>query len=84
MDAISFWTGLLPEDYSAVRLDEITAELNDVYFAWNGEVDGNGAIYYLVQGPSLIIEFSTRGNLGSDGGTITPFIEIQPMNMARE
>jgi hypothetical protein len=84
LDAISFWTGLLPEDDSAVRLDEIKAELNDVYFAWNGEVDGNGAIYYRVQGPSLIIEFSTQGNLGSDGGTITPFIKIQPMNMARE
>jgi hypothetical protein len=84
VEAISLWTGLLPEDDSAVRLDEITAELNDVYFAWNGEVDGNEAIYYRVQGPSLIIEFSTRGNLGSDGSTITPFMEIQPMNIARE
>ncbi len=65
---ISLWTGLLPEPDAAARLDETKAELNDLHFAWNGEVDGSGEIYYRIQGPSLIIEFSTQGNVGADGG----------------
>ena len=58
----------MPEPDAAARLDEIKAELNDLYFAWNGKVDGSGEIYYRIQGPSLIIEFSTQGNVGADGG----------------
>ena len=50
------------------RLAEITAELPDTHFAWHGNTDGNGRIYYRIQGATLIIEFSTQGNLGGDGG----------------
>ena len=68
MHTISLWTSLLPAPDAAARLDEIKAELNDLHFAWNGTVDGSGEIYYRIQGPSLIIEFSTQGNVGADGG----------------
>ena len=51
-----------------VRLAEITAELGDTYFAWHGNADGSRRIYYPIQGPTLIIEFSTQGNLGGDAG----------------
>ncbi len=66
--AISLWTGLLPEPDAAARLEEIRAELDQLHFAWNGEVDGSGEIYYRIQGSSLIIEFSTQGSVGADGG----------------
>ena len=33
-----------------------------------GDIDGSGPIYYRIQGPSLIIEFSTQGDVGSDAG----------------
>ena len=68
LHTISLWTGLLPEPDAAARLEEIKAELNDLHFAWNGKVDGSEEIYYRIQGPSLIIEFSTQGNVGADGG----------------
>ncbi len=47
---------------------EIEAELAEVRFAWNGRTDGSGSIYYRIQGPTLLIEFSTRGSLGAAGG----------------
>ena len=37
-------------------------------FAWHGPADGSGAIYYRIQGPTLLIEFSAQGALGAAGG----------------
>ena len=68
METISAWTGIMPEPAADARLAEIEAEIDDLHFAWNGHTDGEDDIYYRIQGPSLIIEFSTRGNLGSDDG----------------
>ena len=68
MDVVALWVGLLPEASAQARLSEIRADLDDTYFAWNGSAGGNGPIYYRIQGPTLIVEFSTQGNLGGDGG----------------
>ena len=46
---------------------KIEAALLDVRFAWNGRVDGSRSIYYRIQGPNLIIEFSTEGSVGASG-----------------
>ena len=67
MDVVALWVGLLPEASARDRLAEIKADLDGTYFAWHGNSDGNGSIYYRIQGPRLIIEFSTQGNVG-DGG----------------
>ncbi len=68
LELVSLWPGLLPEPDAKARLAEIEADLNDLYFAWHGPTDGAGAIYYRIQGPSLIIEFSTQGDLDPQGG----------------
>ena len=68
LDAIMLWVGLPDAPSSRARLAEIRAELANTHFAWHGPVDGSGSIYYRIQGPNLILEFSTQGNLGSDGG----------------
>ncbi len=68
LDTIMLWVGLLDAPSSQARLAEIRADLGNTYFTWHGPVDGSGSIYYRIQGPHLIIEFSTQGNLGSDGG----------------
>lgn len=68
MDTVALWVGLLPSASAEIRLAEIRADLDTTRFAWYGEEDGSGAIYYRVQGPSLIIEFSTQGNLGHQTG----------------
>lgn len=66
LDAIGLWVGVLDADSGQARMDEIRGEMADLHFAWHGEVDG-GSMYFRIQGPSLIIEFSTEGRLGGGG-----------------
>ena len=68
LDLIGLWVGILPPAAAQRRLAEIEAELPDVRFAWNGWTDGSGSIYYRIQGPTLLIEFSTRGSIGAEAG----------------
>ena len=68
LDLIALWVGVMPPAAAERRLAEIEAELPHVRFAWNGRTDGTGSIYYRIQGPTLLIEFSTRGSLGAEGG----------------
>ena len=68
LDLIGLWVGVMPPAAAQRRLAEIEAELPEVRFAWNGRTDGSGSIYYRIQGPTLLIEFSMRGSLGAAGG----------------
>ena len=68
LDLIALWVGVMPPAAADRRLADIEAELPEVRFAWHGPVDGSGSFYYRIQGPTLLIEFSTRGSLGAEGG----------------
>ncbi len=63
---VSLWVGMLPPKNATMRMQEIEARLNDTFFAWHGPTDG--AIYYRIQSPVLIIEFLTRGPVGASDG----------------
>ncbi|WP_213772769.1 DUF3500 domain-containing protein [Bradyrhizobium sp. dw_78] len=70
-DLISEWAGIVNDAYAAPRIAEIKAGLDDTYFAWNGpathEPGRNGAAYFRVQGPKLVIEFAPQ----APGGDLT-------------
>lgn len=68
LEVIGLWVRIMPDAAAERRLDEIREGLDHLRFAWNGPSDGSGSIYYRVQGPSLILEFSTQGSVGSDEG----------------
>ena len=65
---VALWIGMLDEVSGRVTMAEIEPQLDDVRFAWHGGFDGSGDIYYRIQGPALIIEFSTQGGVGADTG----------------
>ena len=69
LDLIVQWAGIINEAYVTARMNEIKAGLGDTYFAWSGptthEPGRNGAAYYRIQGPKVIIEFSPQG-VGGD------------------
>ena len=65
---IALWIGMLDEASGKATMAEIEPQLDDVRFAWHGGFDGSGDIYYRIQGPALIIEFSTQGGVGADTG----------------
>jgi hypothetical protein len=68
LDLIGEWAGIINDAYSAPRMAELQAGLKDTYFAWSGpqtHAQGqNGAAYYRIQGPRVIIEFSPQGTGG--------------------
>ncbi len=67
-DMIPMWLGMMDEGSKRARMAEIDADLEDTYFGWHGVTDGSGPIYYRIQGPALIIEYSTQGGVGADTG----------------
>ena len=64
VDLISEWAGIVNDTYAAPRIAEIEAGLDDTYFAWSGpttpEPGRNGAAYFRIQGPKVIIEFAPQ------------------------
>ncbi len=68
LEIIGLWVRIMPAAAAERRLAEIGDGLDQLRFAWNGPHDGSGSIYYRVQGPELILEFSTQGSVGSDEG----------------
>jgi hypothetical protein len=69
LDLISEWAGIINDAYATPRMAEIKTGIADTYFAWSGplthEQGKNGAAYYRIQGPKLVIEFSPQG-VGGD------------------
>ena len=67
-DMIPMWVGMLDEESASARIAEIEAHLDGTYFGWHGKTDGSGPIYYRIQGPAVIIEYSTQSGVGADSG----------------
>ena len=69
VNVIAQWAGIVNDSYAKTRMADITANLDDTYFAWSGPtthaVGKNGTSYYRIQGPKLVIEFSPQG-VGGD------------------
>jgi hypothetical protein len=55
------WVNILPEDAAAARLAEIKSRLGDTYFAWSGPTTNGSAVYFRVQGPTVVIEYAPQG-----------------------
>jgi hypothetical protein len=69
LEVISQWAGAIDPVYAKPRMAEISAGLNDTWFAWSGptthQPGKNGSAYYRIHGPKLLIEFSPQG-VGGD------------------
>ncbi|KAF3977051.1 MAG: DUF3500 domain-containing protein [Methylococcales symbiont of Iophon sp. n. MRB-2018] len=62
LNTIRQWVDIQPDENATLRMVELTAELDDMYFAWYGEKDGTGDNYFRIQGPTLIIEMLSQAN----------------------
>ena len=69
LDVISEWANIIHEDAAATRMAELTADINETWFAWSGPTTGtagkNITAYYRIQGPHLVIEYAPQP-LGAD------------------
>ena len=63
---IEVYTGNMEADIAAERMARIKAAgMNNVRFAWLGEIDKGKRHYYMVQGPTFLIEYDNTQNNGN-------------------
>jgi hypothetical protein len=62
LDLIGEWVNILPGDAAAARMAEIKGKLDDTYFAWLGPTKNGSAVYFRVQGPTVVIEYAPQGS----------------------
>ena len=57
---ITNWVNDLPQKQAEARMKDIAPQLKDSHFAWSGPTSPGSDISYILQGPSLIIEYSCQ------------------------
>lgn len=62
---ISQWVNDLPEPQATKRLEQIKSEFDKMKFSWNGKKESGSDVSYMIQSPSLIIEYACQ-NLGGN------------------
>jgi hypothetical protein len=62
LDVIAAWVKIVEPTTAAARLGEIKGKLGDTYFAWKGPTARGSAVYFRVQGPSVVIEYAPQGS----------------------
>ena len=60
---ISAWVNWLPEAQAKERMEQVRAEIDDMKFSWSGPRKAGSDVSYVIQSPSLLIEFAYQ-NLG--------------------
>jgi hypothetical protein len=61
LDVIGAWVKIVEPDTAAARLAEIKGKLGETYFAWKGPTAKGSAVYFRVQGPTVVIEYAPQG-----------------------
>lgn len=65
LTAINEWVSVQPNENAEPRMEELSAGINQISYAWTGTDEVNTPTYMRIQGPTLIIEMlSTGGNIG--------------------
>lgn len=62
MELIGAWVHILPKDAAAHRLAALKEKIDETYFAWYGPTTNGSAVYYRIQGPTLVIEYAPQGS----------------------
>ena len=62
LNLMGAWVHILPNDAAARRMAALKAKIDDTYFAWYGPTTQGSAVYYRIQGPTLLIEYAPQGS----------------------
>src|SRR5262249_14800244 len=60
LDLIGAWVHILPDAAAARRMAALKAKIDETYFAWYGPTTKGSAVYYRIQGPTLLIEYAPQ------------------------
>jgi hypothetical protein len=52
---------IVEPEAAATRMAEIKGKIGETYFAWKGPTAKGSAVYFRVQGPTVVIEYAPQG-----------------------
>ena len=61
LDLMREWVDILDESAAGGKMQEITANLGETWFAWSGSLTNGSPAYFRVQGPTVLIEYAPQG-----------------------
>ncbi|UUX49451.1 DUF3500 domain-containing protein [Nisaea acidiphila] len=59
--------GNMQTGHAAAKMHEISAHLDETYFAWKGDTEDESVFYYRIHSPVILIEFDHAGTIALDG-----------------
>jgi hypothetical protein len=62
LDVIAAWVNIAEPQAAKAWLAEIKEKIGDTYFAWKGPTAKGSAVYFRVQGPTVVIEYAPQGS----------------------
>jgi hypothetical protein len=62
LDLIGAWVDIVEPDAARARMEEIKGNIGETYFAWRGPTARGSAVYFRVQGPTVVIEYAPQGS----------------------
>jgi hypothetical protein len=79
LDLASEWTGIMHQTAAKAKMDQITRDIADTWFAWSGPTEKGSAAYFRIQGPTVIIEYAPQ-RMGGDATKHIHTIYRDPTN----
>lgn len=61
LEVIGAWINIGEPDAAASRIAAIKEKIGETYFAWSGPTEKGKAVYFRVQGPTVVIEYAPQG-----------------------
>lgn len=62
---IGLFVGNMDDGHARVKMDEVTALLDETWFAWVGPVTDTAVFYYRIHSPIILIEFDHQNPVGT-------------------
>jgi Protein of unknown function (DUF3500) len=60
LDLIGTWVNIVEPEAAKARMAEIKDKIGETYFAWKGPTAKGSAVYFRVQGPTVVIEYAPQ------------------------
>jgi hypothetical protein len=61
LEVIGAWVNIAEPDAARSRMAAIKDKIGETYFAWSGPTAEGSAVYFRVQGPTVVIEYAPQG-----------------------
>lgn len=61
LEVIGAWVNIVEPETAAARMTVIKEKVGETYFAWSGPTEKGSAVYFRVQGPTVVIEYAPQG-----------------------